>query len=124
MKTRHHQKGMTAIGWLLVLGLIAFFILITLRLLPMYLEFGKVASVIESLQNEPGISNLSRSEIIKLVSRRFDVNDVSSVDPKLIKVGKDKGLLTVSIDYEQREHLIGNVDVVAVFNKQVEVHAR
>jgi hypothetical protein len=115
---------MTAIGWLLVLGLIAFFILITLRLLPMYLEFGKVASVIESLQNEPGISNLSRSEIIKLVSRRFDVNDVSSVDPKLIKVGKDKGLLTVSIDYEQREHLIGNVDVVAVFNKQVEVHAR
>ena len=124
MKTRHHQKGMTAIGWLLVLGLIAFFILITLRLLPMYLEFGKVASVIESLQNEPGASNLSRSEIIKLVGRRFDVNDVSSVDPKIIKVGKDKGLLTVSIDYEQREHLIGNVDVVAVFNKQVEVHAR
>jgi hypothetical protein len=115
---------MTAIGWLLVLGLIAFFALVTLRLLPMYLEYGKVASVIESLQNEPGVTNLSRSEIINLVRRRFDVNDVSNVDPKIVKVSKDKGVLTVSIDYERRAHVIGNVDVVGIFNKQVEVPAR
>jgi hypothetical protein len=115
---------MTAIGWLLVLGLIAFFTLITLRLLPLYLEFGKVSSVIESLQNEPNATNLSRTEIIKLVQRRFDVNDVSDLDPKIVKVSKDKGLLTVSIDYERRRHLVANVDVVAVFNKKVEVPAR
>lgn len=114
---------MTAIGWLLVLGLIAFFTLITLRLVPLYLEYGKVASALESLQNEPGITSQSRSEIVTLVTRRFDVNDVREVDPKLIKVSKDKGMLTVSIDYERREHLIGNVDVVATFDKKVEVVA-
>lgn len=123
MKTRHHQKGMTAIGWLLVLGLIAFFTLITLRLVPLYLEYGKVASVIESLQNEPGVTNMSRTEIVTLVSRRFDVNDVRNVDPKIIKVSKDKGLLTVGINYERRQHLVGNVDVVATFDKTVEVVA-
>lgn len=123
MKTRHHQKGMTAIGWLLVLGLIAFFTLITLRLVPLYLEYGKVASVIESLQNEPGVTNMSRTEIVTLVSRRFDVNDVRNVDPKIIKVSKDRGLLTVGINYERRQHLVGNVDVVATFDKTVEVVA-
>lgn len=123
MKTRHYQEGMTAIGWLLVLGLIAFFTLITLRMVPLYLEYGKVASVIDSLQNEPGITSKTRSEIVSLVSRRFDVNDVRNVDPKIIKVSKDKGVLTVSINYERRRHLLGNVDVVTIFDKQVEVVA-
>lgn len=123
MNIRHHQKGMTAIGWLLVLALIAFFTLITLRLVPLYLEFGKVASVMESLQNEPGVTNMSRTEIVTLVTRRFDVNDVRDVNPKMIKVSKDKGILTVSIDYERREHLVANVDVVATFDKKVEVVA-
>ena len=121
---RHDQRGMTAIGWMLVLGLIAFFTLITLRLLPLYIEYGKVASVIEGLPNEKGIQSMPRSEIISLVSKRFDVNDVRNVDPKLVKVSKDKGKTVIGIDYERREHLVGNVDVVAAFEKHVEVPAR
>ena len=104
----HHQKGMTAIGWLLVLGLIAFFTLITLRLIPAYLEFAKVSSVLESLQDEPGITRKSKTEIIKMITKRFDVNDVYDVDPKIVKVSKDKGVLKVSINYERREHMVGN----------------
>jgi len=123
MNRWHHQKGMTAIGWLLVLGLIAFFTLITLRLVPAYMEFGKVTSVLESLKDEPGITGKTRSEIIRMVSKRFDVNDVYNVDPKLVEVKKDKGVLKVSINYERREHLFANVDVVTTFDKQVEVVA-
>lgn len=121
---RHDQRGMTAIGWMLVLGLIAFFTLITLRLVPLYIEFGKVASVLEALPNESGIQGMPRSEIITIVTKRFDVNDVRNVDPKLVKVSKEKGKTVISIAYERREHLVSNVDVVASFEKQVEVPAR
>jgi len=123
MKKWHHQKGMTAIGWMLVLGLIAFFTLITLRMVPLYLEFGKVASTLESLKEQPNITQQTKSEIIKLVGKRFQVNDVKNVDPKRIKVSKDKGVLKVSISYERREHLAANVDIVATFEKQIEVVA-
>jgi len=123
MKKWHHQKGMTAIGWMLVLGLIAFFTLITLRMVPLYLEFGKVASTLESLKEQPNITRLTKSEIIKIVRKRFDVNDVDNVDPKLIKISKDKGVMKVGINYERREHLVGNVDIVAIFDKHVEVVA-
>ena len=123
MNRWHHQKGMTAIGWLLVLGLIAFFTLITLRLVPAYLEFAKVTSVLESLQNEPGITRKTRGEIIQMITKRFDVNDVYQVDAKQVKITKEKGVLTVSINYERREHLVANVDVVTTFDKQVEVVA-
>ena len=119
----HHQKGMTAIGWLLVLGLIAFFTLITLRLVPGYLEFAKVASVLESLQDEPGITRKSKTEIFKMISKRFDVNDIYQVDPKLVTIMKDKNGLKVSINYERREHLVGNIDVITTFDKLVEVVA-
>ena len=123
MNKWHHQKGMTAIGWMLVLGLIAFSTLITLRMVPLYLEFGKVASTLESLKEQPNITQQTKSDIVKIVSKRFDVNDVDNVDPKLIKISKDKGVLKVSIKYERREHLVGNVDIVATFDKQVEVAA-
>ncbi len=124
MKKWHHQRGMTAIGWLLVLGLIAFFTLITLRLLPLYLEYSKVSSVFESLADEPGIGTKPRRGIIILVTKRFDINDVRKVSPKLIKVSKEKGVTRISIEYERREHLMSNIDIVASFNKQIEVPSR
>lgn len=124
MKKWHHQRGMTAIGWLLVLGLIAFFTLITLRLVPLYLEYSKISSVFESLVDEPGIGAKPRSAIISLVTKRFDINDVRKVSPKLIKISKEKGLTRISIEYERREHLMSNIDVVASFNKQIEVSTR
>lgn len=123
MNRWHHQRGMTAIGWLLVLALIAFFSLITLRMVPLYLEYAKVASVFESLQNEPGITRMTKAEVVRLVTRRFDVNDVYNVNPKALKVLKDGGVLTVSIAYERREHLVANVDIVAVFDKEIQVTA-
>jgi hypothetical protein len=123
MKKWHHQKGMTAIGWMLVLGLIAFFTLITLRMVPLYLEFGKVASTLESLKEQPNITQQTKSEIVKIVRKRFDINDVNNVDPKLIKISKEKGVLKVGINYERREHLAGNIDIVATFDKQIEVAA-
>lgn len=124
MRKWHHQRGMTAIGWLMMMGLIAFFTLITLRLVPIYLEYSKVVSVLESLANEPGIGAKSRASIVSLVTKRFNINDVRKVQPKLIKVSKDRGITRISIQYERREHLISNIDVVASFNKAIEVPGR
>jgi hypothetical protein len=124
MTKLHHQKGMTAIGWLVVLGLIAFFSLIVLRLAPMYLEYAKVESVMDSLRNEPGITSQSRMQILKLVENRFDVNDVRKVDPrKAVKISKDKGVMTVRVEYERREHLMANIDIVGTFDKEIRIIA-
>ena len=123
MNKLDRQRGMTAIGWLLVLGLIAFFTLITLRLVPLYLEYSKVTSVLESLQNEPGITRKPKSEIYQLIARRFDVNDVRDLDPKLATIELRNGRLTVTMDYERRTNMAGNIDVVVSFNKSIEVIA-
>lgn len=114
---------MTAIGVLFILALIAFFTLLALRLTPPYLEHFSVASSLKSLQQEPGIKGKSVPEIRKLLSRRLDINDVSSVKNEHIKIDRDRksGRLTISVAYEVRVPILLNVDAVVSFADQVEL---
>ncbi len=124
MKSIHHQRGMTPIGWILVFLLIAFFALIALKLTPIYLESFSVGSVISDLKDEPGIGAMTSREISALIAKRFDVNNVTSVGVDDIYVEKFGGSMTISAEYEVREPMLGNVDIVVSFNKSVEVSSR
>lgn len=119
MQNLHKQKGMTAIGWLIVLGLIAFFVLTVLRLLPMYMEYSKVVTVLESVSNEPGLANKTKSEILSLIGKRFDINDVTTVSAKQAVITKQDGIVKIKMEYERREKFLGNIDVVGKFSKEV-----
>lgn len=122
---KHKQNGMTGLGWLIVLALIGLFALVAIRVTPMYLESFNVAGSLESLKSEPFITQKSPAEVASLLHRRFDVNDIKSVDRKKdIKIEKQDGTLRITIAYESRTHLLGNLDVVGVFNEQVEINAR
>ena len=123
MSSLQKQRGMTAIGWVIVLGLIAFFTLITLRLAPLYLEYSKVSSVLESLKKEPGITRESKAEVQRLIARRFDINEVRNLDPKIAEIESKGGRLTVKMQYERRTTMLGNVDLVVTFDKSIEVVA-
>lgn len=124
MRNLNTQKGMTAIGWLLVLALIGFFVLIVLRLAPVYLEYSKVVTVLEDVANEPNIRDMTRSDIVSLISRRFDVNDVDTIKAKDAVIDKEDGVTTIQMKYERREHFIANIDVVASFDKVVRATGR
>ncbi|BAZ93468.1 DUF4845 domain-containing protein [Thiohalobacter sp. COW1] len=115
------QQGMTLLGWIIVLGLIAFFVLLTLRLLPNYLENFKVAETLASLKNEPDITRKSPAEIRKLIDRRFIINDVTRIEARDVTVTNDKGRVTVRAQYEIRVPVLGNVDAVTKFDESVEL---
>mgnify|MGYP002713029032 CR=1 FL=1 len=125
MNTYKSQRGMTAIGILLVLSLIAFFTLLALRLTPPYLENFSVSSSLKSLQQEPGIRQKSSMEIRKLLNRRLQINDVTHVQKEHVTIGKDKktGLMTVRVEYEVRVPVLLNVDAVVRFSDSVEMAA-
>jgi hypothetical protein len=125
MKLPKQQQGMTAIGWLIVLGLIAFFALIGIRLLPLYLESFKVAGALDSMKQEPFVTKKDKGEIMRMLSRRFEIDDIDSVDlRKNVEISKDAGILKIRADWERRTHLLGNVDVVLHFDKNVEIVER
>ncbi len=124
MKSIHRQRGMTPIGWVLVFLLIAFFALIALKLVPIYLQSFSVGSVISDLKDEPGIGAMTSREITSLVTKRLDVNMVTGVNAEDIYVERLGSTKKIIADYEVREGMLGNVDVVVSFKKSVEVPAR
>ena len=67
MNTLAKQRGVTAIGWMVILGLIGFFALIALKLFPMYSENFSVISSLKSLQNEPQVTQKTKAEILRLI---------------------------------------------------------
>ena len=122
MNNNHNaQRGMTGFGWLVVLALIAFFTLLTLRLAPVYLDYYKVVSSLKSLKQEPNITKKTPAEIMDLLSRRFDVNSIDNVTRKNIHIKESGGVLTVGIKYQVRVPIMGNVDALVSFNRSIHV---
>ena len=121
MHSLNRQKGMTAIGWLIVLALIGFFVLLALRMVPAYMEYYKVVSTLESLEEETGWTDVSPQAIRRLLERRFDISYVQSITPRQVSIKPVGAYYNVSAKYSAREHLVGNVSVVMEFHKQVKV---
>ena len=119
MQSKTHQRGMTGIGWLIILALIGFFVLLALRMVPAYLDYFKVVSTLEALEEESGFS--SPAEIRRLLERRFDVSFVSNITPQEVEIKPAGNKFSVKASYEKREHIISNVYIVMEFDKQVMV---
>jgi hypothetical protein len=121
MKTLKRQQGVTGIGWLIILGLIAFFVFIGLRLFPIYSENFNVIASLKSLENEPQVTTKSKAEIQQLIMKRFQINDVKNATRKDISINKRGGTLIVSVKYDVKTKLFGSLSLIAEFDESIEV---
>jgi len=117
----NRQSGMTLIGFLLMFLLIGFFVLLTVKLAPIYLEHFKVSSTLESLKKEPEIGTKSREDILRMLEKRWEINMVNAVTSKDVVVNRQPGKLTVQIAYEVTTPILGNVDALVYFDDTIEV---
>jgi len=120
MRSLTRQKGMTGIGWLIVLGLIGFFALLTLKMVPSYLEYYKIVSTLDSIAEESGFD--SPRQIVDLLERRFDISYVNTILPKDVIIKSAGQYYSVRAKYDSKVHLFGNVSVLMAFDKQVMAH--
>jgi hypothetical protein len=115
------QRGMTAIGMMLVLAIGAFFFYFAILLFPAYYGSFQVGSALESMGEERGLGQKPQSEIVKLLKRRFEAGYVSDVDPTDVIVEKLPTGVRLSLSYDVEKDFIGNLSLVAHFEKEVEV---
>jgi hypothetical protein len=119
----HRQHGMTIWGLAMVAFLIVFFTLLFLKLVPPYIEHGKVKTALENISKQPNLVNMSKNEITDAIQRRFDVDDVSRVDLKkdlVIAKSADGRSTTVRITYEVRVPLAYNISALINFDDSIE----
>jgi len=115
------QQGLTLISLIFILGLIGFFVLLTLKIVPIYMDHGKVKSALAALKETPNVQTLSESEIRASLAKRFNMNYVYDVTPDEIKIVRHGDYLKVDIEYETVVKIAGNLSVLAEFNDSFEV---
>ncbi len=117
------ERGMTALGWMTILVLIAFFALLAMRVVPMYLAYSTLDTIIQETKKEADGSTMRIKAIEQAIQRRIDIN-MNENPPKgtlVIKPGKG-AVVEVVLDYEPHKPMLGPFGVYAVFKKTVEIH--
>ena len=115
------QHGLTLISIVFILGLIAFFVLLSLKIGPIYLDHSKVVSALAEIEKTPGIEDQSEAEIRNSLSKRFDINYVNDVTQKDITIVRHGSYLKVAIEYEVVRKIAGNLSILVEFNDVIEV---
>ncbi|MDD5112727.1 MAG: DUF4845 domain-containing protein [Methylobacter sp.] len=119
--TVKNQQGLTLISILFILGLIAFFTLLTLKIVPIYMDHAKVVNALKAIEQSPNIETQSENEVRNSLNKRFSMNYVYDVTQDDIKVVKHGNYLKVTIEYETVQKIAGNLSVLAEFNDSIEV---
>ncbi|HEY6546226.1 MAG TPA: DUF4845 domain-containing protein [Dokdonella sp.] len=121
MRTRHQVKGITLIGFVLLLGVLGFFAYLAMRLVPMYVEYFGVLKAMEQLRQEPGAAQKSLAEVRAQLSLKFNTQyvDETSVTPQSISLKREAGAATLRIAYEKRVPFLYNIDLVGKFDKSL-----
>lgn len=121
------QAGMTLIGWVLVLGIIAFFATVVMRILPMYQEYFSVVSILDGMEEELENNKMTKAQANQMLMRRFNTGYVSSVQKENIEISRGRNqtnVTRIAIDYEVRVPFIAQIDLIGHFQKEIDVEPK
>lgn len=110
------QQGMTLLSFIIVLAVVGFAAFIGMKLFPMYQEYFAVRTAMKELAADPAAGGKSPAEIRDQFFRKLYINYSENVKPENVKLERaPAGGWNMSVDYEVRRPLVGNLDVVGKF---------
>lgn len=118
---KHKQRGMTLIGFVMVLAIAGLFIYVGMKLIPMYTEFYSVKKALAAMANEDGIANKSAADVKRSLAKRLNMSYAGTIKSEHVKVERKGPGWFVTVEYENRRELIANLDVVGKFHAEKEL---
>jgi hypothetical protein len=118
-RMKKRQAGITTLGLVILASFAGLFAFAGIRLAPVYLNYMKVVGVVDGVRNEFDGTGASRAQIRSSISRRFDIESVSIITAKDVKVVKVDGGHEVAAMYSHKAPFIANVSFVVDFDKRV-----
>jgi hypothetical protein len=119
--SRRRQDGMTALGILILVTFLGLFAFAFLRLTPIYLNYIKVAGVVNGVFEEFDGQNATRADIRTSIRRRFNVESVDEIDFREVTVTPVDGGFEVAAVYDHTSPFISNLYFTVKFDKRVVV---
>ena len=109
------QQGVTVVGMVLIAAGIVFVVIMTLKLVPAYIEYATIQNHLRELARAPDTITASPREIITAFNRRAQIDDITAVDGRDLNIVREGGNLILSTYYESRVKLFGNISACIEF---------
>ena len=74
---QRYERGVTFLGWVIILVPVALVLYAGIRITPLYLEYMKVARTLEQVRDELKGDQPDLAAIRNAIEKRFDVEDVT-----------------------------------------------
>jgi hypothetical protein len=114
------QRGVTFIGWLILLIPMAILGYVAIRLVPIYLNYMRVAHSVEQTATEmkaDDVATLTPLLIRATLSKHFDIESITFPDVKDVTVTRDGTGWTIEAKFEDTAPMFGNISMVVDFDK-------
>jgi hypothetical protein len=122
IKTRHQQRGATALGTITILAILGLGLYAVIRLVPVYLEYFEVVRAMDKISKEASAAETSPDKIRFSLNRTWNIEDIKTLDYKDIEVRRVGSAYELTAEYSARVSFIGNVSLIADFYKTVTVN--
>jgi hypothetical protein len=115
------QRGITFIGWLLLLAPLAVVFYTGVRLTPIYLNYLKVVHSLDALKSDYNADDPSTQHLVNALQRQFDVQSVDFPTTKDIAFTRAGRGWVVDASYDDQAPLFANISIQVQFHKAVEL---
>lgn len=109
------QSGMSKWAMLMVVMALVVFGTAALKLGPHYIDFRVIQGVIDRLPEGEVHSEMTKADIREHFSKQFRIENFGLKVRDILTVNRTRGETVLVLEYEIREHLFYNIDVVLSF---------
>ncbi len=118
---KRRQRGVTMIGMLLIMGMAGLIGYAGLRLIPLYLNYIKVARSMNAAAAEFKSDTPDQAAVRRSLDKHWQIEDITGVESKDVEIVKDDNGLSLHVAYDDSAPYIANVSVTVHFDKSVKV---
>ena len=116
------QQGLSILGWLMVLAVVAFFASTAFKVIPHYLDYMSLEKIITSVETDKALDVRTVGDFYSHVDKGMQVNSIRDLKLRdILKVKVENNEFLAHLKYEKREPLIENLDLVVTFDKEFRV---
>lgn len=118
------QQGLTVISWIVIIAFLGFQIVLGLNVIPVYINDASIKSMLSAMETDQSVRGMDARKLNDIIIKRLKINNIYTVKKGNITIKKTKTHYNITIDYEPRGTLVGNLDYIVTFSHEANVPLR
>ncbi|HVK54371.1 MAG TPA: DUF4845 domain-containing protein [Burkholderiales bacterium] len=111
----HRERGLGAIGLVLLLAMGGFVAIVGIKLFPIYMEYFAIKRALVATAQSAETRSGSVAELRRAIDRRFMVDDIKVITAADVDVAKSAGGAELSVSYSAKVPLFANASACLDF---------